>query len=175
MIAPPAAPTMQPAPGTMTKANRFFRPCLAMATFPTSCFPLSLPLPQIQPMRSGDRIALNDRSAAMSCRSAAVLGRSGLKCSVLIEFAKDSESVPGSFFLVPHLGNRLSRCSLGGLLLCLLLASPLFAGPLLPPVQFGKVIKITNVNVRIDYDLNTVRANFYWKNTLNLSGVYAGL
>src|SRR6266699_3157682 len=56
----------------------------------------------------------------------------------------------------------MTRYFLGGLLLSLVLASPLFAGPLLPPVQFGNV-------------LNTGRANFYWKNSLKISGFYAGV
>jgi alpha-galactosidase len=34
---------------------------------------------------------------------------------------------------------------------------------------------MTNANVRLDYDLSTGRANFYWQNTLKISGFYAGV
>ena len=34
---------------------------------------------------------------------------------------------------------------------------------------------MTNTNVRIDYDLVTGRANFYWQNSLKISGFYAGV
>jgi len=33
---------------------------------------------------------------------------------------------------------------------------------------------MTNVNVRLEYDLTTGRANFYWQNVLKISGFYAG-
>ncbi len=48
------------------------------------------------------------------------------------------------------------------------------AGPLLPPVQVGSVLEMTNANVRLEYDLSTGRANFYWQNALKISGFYAG-
>lgn len=51
---------------------------------------------------------------------------------------------------------------------------PCAAGPLLPPVQSGNVVKMTNANVRLDYDLSTGRANFYWQNALKIAGFYAG-
>jgi hypothetical protein len=34
---------------------------------------------------------------------------------------------------------------------------------------------MTNANVRLDYDLVTGRANFYWQNALKISGFYAGV
>ncbi len=34
---------------------------------------------------------------------------------------------------------------------------------------------MTNTNVRLDYDLSTGRANFYWQNSLKISGFYAGV
>ncbi|MEI9960431.1 MAG: hypothetical protein WDM76_04645 [Limisphaerales bacterium] len=34
---------------------------------------------------------------------------------------------------------------------------------------------MTNANVRIEYDLSTGRANFYWQNSLKISGFYAGV
>src|SRR6266550_3960327 len=49
-----------------------------------------------------------------------------------------------------------------------------FAGLLLPPVQTGNLLKMTNTNVRLEYDLSTGRANFYWQNALKISGFYAG-
>src|SRR6266481_1494479 len=59
--------------------------------------------------------------------------------------------------------------------LCLLSLVPAVAGPLLPPVQVGNVLKMTNANVRLDYDLTTGRANFYWRNALKISSFYAGV
>jgi alpha-galactosidase len=50
-----------------------------------------------------------------------------------------------------------------------------FAGPMLPPVQTGNILRMTNANVRLDYDLSTGRANFYWQNALKISGFYAGV
>src|SRR5580765_6433026 len=55
------------------------------------------------------------------------------------------------------------------------LALSCFAGPLLPPVQTGNLLKMTNTNVRLEYDLSTGRANFYWQNSLKISGFYAGV
>src|SRR6266705_1979695 len=72
---------------------------------------------------------------------------------------------------------QLSRCItiftsvLGGVSL----AVSCFAGPLLPPVQTGNLLKMTNTNVRLEYDLSTGRANFYWQNSLKISGFYAGV
>jgi hypothetical protein len=37
------------------------------------------------------------------------------------------------------------------------------------------MVKMTNVNVRLDYDLGTGRANFYWQNKLKITGFYAGV
>jgi alpha-galactosidase len=58
-----------------------------------------------------------------------------------------------------------------------LLAGPFTAsaGPLLPPVQVGNILKMTNANVRLEYDLSTGRANFYWQNSLKISGFYGGV
>src|SRR5882724_2391524 len=50
-----------------------------------------------------------------------------------------------------------------------------FGGSILPPVQTGNLLKMTNANVRLAYDLSTGRANFYWQNTLKISGFYAGV
>ena len=63
------------------------------------------------------------------------------------------------------------RNVLGGLSL----AVSCVAGPLLPPVQTGNLLKMTNTNVRLEYDLSTGRANFYWQNSLKISGFYAGV
>ncbi len=59
------------------------------------------------------------------------------------------------------------------LLPCSLLAG--MAGPLSPPVQAGTLLEMTNVNVRLEYDLSTGRANFYWQNALKIAGFYAGV
>src|SRR5690242_5235241 len=59
--------------------------------------------------------------------------------------------------------------------LCLLSLAPAVAGPLLPPAQVGILLKMTNANVRLDYDLGTGRANFYWQNKLKITGFYAGV
>src|SRR6266478_4827708 len=56
-----------------------------------------------------------------------------------------------------------------------LLAGTCAAGPLLPPVQTGNLLKMTNTNVRLEYDLSTGRANFYWQNSIKISGFYAGV
>jgi alpha-galactosidase len=72
----------------------------------------------------------------------------------------------------------LSSVSVRGLeavLLILVFQVPAMAGPLLPPVQVGSLLKMTNANVRLEYDLGTGRANFYWQNALKISGFYAGV
>src|SRR5260370_589271 len=69
-----------------------------------------------------------------------------------------------------------SRKGLGlGLALAALLGSPVGAGPLSPPSQVGHLLKMTNANVRLDYDLSTGRANFYWQNALKVAGFYSGV
>lgn len=84
----------------------------------------------------------------------------------------------GSFTVTRRLGpfesslltlNRLAAFAL------LLFALASEAGPLLPPVQTASLLRMTNANVRLDYDLTTGRANFYWQNTLKISGFYAGV
>jgi hypothetical protein len=42
-------------------------------------------------------------------------------------------------------------------------------------VQTGDLLKMTNTNIRLEYDLATGRANFYWQNALKISGFYAGV
>jgi hypothetical protein len=69
----------------------------------------------------------------------------------------------------------LDRPWLGAVSPCLFFAIACAAGPLLPPVQTGNLLKMTNANVRLDYDLSTGRASFYWQNTLKISGFYAGV
>jgi hypothetical protein len=61
------------------------------------------------------------------------------------------------------------------LLVGLVLQWTVLAGSMLPPVQMGNVLKMTNTNVRLDYDLSTGRGNFYWQNALKVSGFYAGV
>jgi hypothetical protein len=48
-------------------------------------------------------------------------------------------------------------------------------GQLLPPVQIGNLLEMTNGNVHLEYDLTTGRANFYWQNSLKITGFYAGV
>src|SRR6266850_3047229 len=71
--------------------------------------------------------------------------------------------------------NRLKASVFGTVLVVLAFHSPMGASPLLPPVQVGNVLKMTNANVRLDYDLSTGWANFYWQNALRISGFYAGV
>ena len=70
---------------------------------------------------------------------------------------------------------RWSECSIFTIVLGVLLAVSCLAGPLLPPVQTGNLLEMTNANVGLQYDLTTGRANFYWRNTLKISGFYAGV
>src|SRR5258707_11880373 len=49
------------------------------------------------------------------------------------------------------------------------------AAPMQPPAQTGNLLEMTNVNVRLEYDLSTGRANFYWQNSLKISGFYSGV
>src|SRR5258708_1093768 len=72
---------------------------------------------------------------------------------------------------------RLSECMriFIGVLCGSSLGVSCLAGTLLPPVQIGNLLKMTNANVRLDYDLSTGRANFYWQNELKISGFYAGI
>src|SRR6266478_4143440 len=67
-----------------------------------------------------------------------------------------------------------SKCRRGAYV-ATLLALRCAAAPLLPPVQTGNVLNMTNANVRLEYDLTTGRANFYWGNALKISGFYAGV
>src|SRR5271170_1426428 len=72
---------------------------------------------------------------------------------------------------------RLSKrlTCLGAIAALVLWAVTGAAGPLLPPVQVGNLLKMTNANVRLEYDLSTGRANFYWQNSLKIAGFYAGV
>jgi alpha-galactosidase len=74
-------------------------------------------------------------------------------------------------------GGRFTECArafcIGCASLLLVLASS--GGPLLPPAQIGNLLEMTNSNVRLEYNLNTGRANFYWQNLLKISGFYAGV
>lgn len=68
-----------------------------------------------------------------------------------------------------------SRLLKGLLWPVLALGSIATAGPLLPPSQVGNLLEMTNANVRLEYDLSTGRANFYWQNSLKIAGFYAGV
>jgi len=67
------------------------------------------------------------------------------------------------------------RAGLLAIILGHFLVSPGIAGLLSPPVQVGNLLEMTNNNVRLEYDLNTGRANFYWQNSLKIAGFYAGV
>lgn len=61
------------------------------------------------------------------------------------------------------------------MVLATLLASPAMGGPLLPPVQVGNLLEMTNADVRLEYNLSTGRANFYWQGALKIAGFYSGV
>lgn len=65
------------------------------------------------------------------------------------------------------------RGFVGAFLISGLVAS-VAAGPLLPPVQVGNLLKMTNGNVRLEYDLSSGRTDFYWLNSRKIAGLYAG-
>src|SRR5258708_34964716 len=50
-----------------------------------------------------------------------------------------------------------------------------YAGQLQTPMQVGNLLQMTNGNVRLEYNLTTGRANFYWQNSLKISGFYGGV
>jgi Alpha galactosidase C-terminal beta sandwich domain len=65
-------------------------------------------------------------------------------------------------------------CRLGilALVFSLLFTSSLKALPTV--VVNGTTLTMSNVNVVVQYHLNTGKANFYWQNSLKISGFYAG-
>ena len=65
------------------------------------------------------------------------------------------------------------RGIVGAILISGLTAS-VVAGPLLPPVQVGNILKMTNGNVRLEFDLSTGRADFLWQHSRKIAGFYAG-
>jgi alpha-galactosidase len=70
---------------------------------------------------------------------------------------------------------RMVATRFAGIFLLSIVATLVVAGPLLPPGQVGNLLEMTNANVRLEYDLSTGRANFYWQNSLKISGFYAGV
>ena len=48
------------------------------------------------------------------------------------------------------------------------------AGQLQPPSQAGNILRMTNANVRLEYDLSTGRTDFYWQNARKITGFYSG-
>lgn len=74
-----------------------------------------------------------------------------------------------------ELNSRLRLTGLWFVLLLLTSSLETVAGPLLPPSQVGSLLEMTNGNVRLEYDLSTGRANFYWQNALRITGFYAGV
>ena len=60
------------------------------------------------------------------------------------------------------------------LTLASLLATPVLAG--LPSFQqAGSTLVMSNVNVRVEYNLGTGRSDFYWQNSKKIAGFYAGV
>jgi hypothetical protein len=59
------------------------------------------------------------------------------------------------------------------ILVAVFVSQPVFAGTVFP-VQSGNLLEVTNGNVRLEYNLSTGRANFYWRNALKIAGFYAG-
>ena len=59
------------------------------------------------------------------------------------------------------------------ILVAVFVSQSVFAGTVFP-VQSGNLLEVTNGNVRLEYNLNTGRANFYWQNALKIAGFYAG-
>ena len=43
------------------------------------------------------------------------------------------------------------------------------------PAQIGNLLEMTNGNVRLEYNLSSGRANFYWQNSMKISDFYAGV
>jgi alpha-galactosidase len=66
-----------------------------------------------------------------------------------------------------------ARGFVGATLICGLAAS-VAATPLLPPVQVGNLLKMTNGNVWLEYDLSSGRTDFFWQNHRKIAGFYAG-
>jgi hypothetical protein len=83
-------------------------------------------------------------------------------------------SEPSSLQAAPGCGWR-RFCSIAAAMFGLFQVCPCSGGGLLPPVQTGSLLDMTNGNVSLQYDLNTGRANFYWQNALKISGFYAGV
>lgn len=50
-----------------------------------------------------------------------------------------------------------------------------FSGRAVELSQTANLLEITNGDVRLEYNLNTGRANFYWQNSMKISGFYAGV
>jgi alpha-galactosidase len=64
---------------------------------------------------------------------------------------------------------------IGAILMVWFSALTAMAGTLLPPGQNGSLLEVTNGDVRLEYNLSTGRANFYWQNSMKISGFYAGV
>ena len=80
-----------------------------------------------------------------------------------------------AFFLCTMREPRLSRHAWCVMAVWGFVILPCSAGNLLPPVQVGNLIEMTNGNVHLEYNLGTGRANFYWQNALKVTGFYAGV
>src|SRR5579863_1500196 len=62
---------------------------------------------------------------------------------------------------------------IGALLLAGVLSQSLSASPSFQ--QTGNTLTMSNGNVRVDYNLATGTANFYWSNSLKIANFYSGI
>src|ERR1039458_9758936 len=60
-----------------------------------------------------------------------------------------------------------------GVLLALVLLKPAEAAPSFQ--QIGNMLVMSNVNVRLEYNLNTGTTDFYWQNSKKISAFYSGV
>ncbi|HUA65616.1 MAG TPA: hypothetical protein VME24_07200 [Alphaproteobacteria bacterium] len=71
---------------------------------------------------------------------------------------------------------RLRISGLSKIVLAILLAGfGAFTGEALELGQSGNLLEMTNGDVRLEYNLSTGRANFYWQNSMKISGFYASV
>ncbi|HZQ47557.1 MAG TPA: hypothetical protein VFC07_11125, partial [Verrucomicrobiae bacterium] len=81
---------------------------------------------------------------------------------------------PLTFANLGKLSRAISRICPGLALLFWLVLATAPARALPTVVQNGNTLTMSNVNVTVQYNLGTGKANFYWQNSLKISGFYAG-
>ena len=60
-----------------------------------------------------------------------------------------------------------------GVLLAIILSKPAEASPSFQ--QIGNMLVMSNVNVRLEYNLNAGTTDFYWQNSKKISAFYSGV